>query len=307
MHVIAGQSWGQCNFTWLTLPQVVLANVTNVSPTFADFKTQGYNAIRAGNRTEGVDFDGALFVFKTALGGPFTYGGGYGEVNGLTAYMVRSVCSGRSASGSPVARASRWLCVACGGFLGPPWWPPAWDRAVPVGLGEVRVWSVQVVAFKARSTCQWSPRRVCCAVLAAPSPPPRQSDPLGLAVIRHEIGHCMGHPHHHSNKYYWRVTRSVPESWFDGYDMMSGGNGYAVSHFNPVSKWYGSCADCASSVRSVRHRGCRADSSHGEGMLAAVPPVDPGGWQRGARLSLCECAAVLGTGLRDAGTGGTGG
>lgn len=25
---------------------------------------------------------------------------------------------------------------------------------------------------------------------------------------------------------------------YDGYDMMSGGNGYEVSHFAPSSKWY---------------------------------------------------------------------
>ena len=72
--------------------------------------------------------------------------------------------------------------------------------------------------------------RVCCECL--------QSVPLDFAVTRHEIGHNFGHPHHHSYKYYWRLTRDPPEDWFDGYDMMSGGNGYAVSHFNPVSKWW---------------------------------------------------------------------
>jgi hypothetical protein len=60
---------------------------------------------------------------------------------------------------------------------------------------------------------------------------------MTLGQLQHEVGHCFGRPHHHSNKYYWRLIRSLPESWLDGYDMMSGGNSYDVSHFNPVSKW----------------------------------------------------------------------
>ncbi len=65
--------------------------------------------------------------------------------------------------------------------------------------------------------------------------------PLDDTVIRHLIGHNFGQLHHHSNKYYWRLTRSVQvvddQAWLDGYDMMSGGNDFAVSHINPLTKW----------------------------------------------------------------------
>jgi hypothetical protein len=188
------QSWGQCNLSWPILPQTRLATATNVNPTFEEFKTQGYAIAQAANKTVSVDFEGVMLIYKGALDGAFAIGGGYGEVNGLTAYMVRSTTS----IGSCVPRSS----------------PTMMHRKLLAPLARLPVPNCFCVLL-------------CCA----------QSDPVLFDVTRHEAGHCFGHPHHHSNKYYWRLTRSVPEAWFDGYDMMSGGNGYDVSHFNPVSKW----------------------------------------------------------------------
>jgi hypothetical protein len=55
-------------------------------------------------------------------------------------------------------------------------------------------------------------------------------------VYRHEIGHNIGHDHHYINNYKWRL-RNV-EYTYDGQDMMSGGNGYEVSHIAAASKWF---------------------------------------------------------------------
>ena len=56
---------------------------------------------------------------------------------------------------------------------------------------------------------------------------------LKYKVVRHEVGHNFGHPHHQSMLGY----RYDEDRW-DGFDMMSGGNGYEVSHFHPASKWF---------------------------------------------------------------------
>jgi hypothetical protein len=67
---------------------------------------------------------------------------------------------------------------------------------------------------------------------------------LGVSVLRHEIGHNFGHPHHRSNSYTYRETRpSMTEGVapYDGWDMMSGGNGVPNSqapHFAAASKWF---------------------------------------------------------------------
>ena len=64
------------------------------------------------------------------------------------------------------------------------------------------------------------------------------SIPGGFSVGRHEIGHNYGHPHHLSNSYVWRVDRSKKETaGYDGFDMMSGGNGYAISDLSAAAKW----------------------------------------------------------------------
>jgi hypothetical protein len=83
------QSWGQSNLTWSLLPQTALASATNTNPTYADVKTQAYAIAQAANKTQDVDFDAVLVMIKTALGGPMTYSGGYAELSGQTAFLVR--------------------------------------------------------------------------------------------------------------------------------------------------------------------------------------------------------------------------
>lgn len=68
-----------------------------------------------------------------------------------------------------------------------------------------------------------------------------------VEVVRHEIGHNVGHPHHTSNSYNYRFTRpNMMEngdyaSPYDGFDMMSGGNN-VPNNQNPdiavASKWF---------------------------------------------------------------------
>lgn len=48
----------------------------------------------------------------------------------------------------------------------------------------------------------------------------------------------FGHPHHMHNHYNYRNSRPYPPSITDGFDMMSGGNGYERSDFGVASKWY---------------------------------------------------------------------
>jgi len=59
---------------------------------------------------------------------------------------------------------------------------------------------------------------------------------LSLDVTRHEVGHNFGHPHHLTSRSY----RENPdeELYYDGFDMMSGGNGYEISDFHVSSKWW---------------------------------------------------------------------
>lgn len=58
-------------------------------------------------------------------------------------------------------------------------------------------------------------------------------------VTRHEMGHNYGHPHHLANNYSWRFSRGGnEESGHDGWDMMSGGNHFAVSDLAAASKWW---------------------------------------------------------------------
>eukprot|EP00978_Attheya_sp_CCMP212_P014522 scaffold37028_cov57-Attheya_sp.AAC.13 len=65
------------------------------------------------------------------------------------------------------------------------------------------------------------------------------SYPLSYSVVRHEIGHNFGHFHHHSNKYYLRDPEGIGGGgWHDGFDMMSGGNGFPISHLSVASKWF---------------------------------------------------------------------
>ena len=67
---------------------------------------------------------------------------------------------------------------------------------------------------------------------------------LGINVLRHEIGHNFGHPHHRSNSYTYRETRpSMTEGVapYDGWDMMSGGNNVPndqAPHLAAASKWF---------------------------------------------------------------------
>jgi hypothetical protein len=57
---------------------------------------------------------------------------------------------------------------------------------------------------------------------------------VNSGVIRHELGHNYGHDHHLINTYSWRLTRGDEEHQFDGFDMMSGGNGDLAA----ASKWF---------------------------------------------------------------------
>jgi len=59
-------------------------------------------------------------------------------------------------------------------------------------------------------------------------------------VIRHEIGHNFGHPHHETLPYQRPVTDDRALEWdrYDGFDMMSGGNNYDISDIHVASKWY---------------------------------------------------------------------
>lgn len=58
---------------------------------------------------------------------------------------------------------------------------------------------------------------------------------IGFAVTRHEVGHNFGHPHHETMRSY-RLGGDT--TIHDGFDMMSGGNGYDISHFHVSSKWW---------------------------------------------------------------------
>jgi hypothetical protein len=82
------QSWGATDFTWLTLPQQQLASLTNTNPDFGPLYTEATAAAEASGVTQGDDYDGLMIVYHTALEGPFSFGGGWGDVNGLTEYMV---------------------------------------------------------------------------------------------------------------------------------------------------------------------------------------------------------------------------
>jgi len=75
------------------------------------------------------------------------------------------------------------------------------------------------------------------------------SSPIDYYVTRHEVGHNFGHPHHHSNKYWYREYRpynpedvggdaNLANNYYDGFDMMSYGNGFEVSHLSLASKWF---------------------------------------------------------------------
>jgi len=59
---------------------------------------------------------------------------------------------------------------------------------------------------------------------------------LDFSVTRHEIGHNFGHPHHISMRGYRECRGEC--GLYDGFDMMSGGNGYDISHFHVASKWF---------------------------------------------------------------------
>jgi hypothetical protein len=47
--------------------------------------------------------------------------------------------------------------------------------------------------------------------------------PFYFEIIRHEVGHNYGHPHHYAYSYDWRIARGYDSSVMDGYDMMSNG------------------------------------------------------------------------------------
>lgn len=56
---------------------------------------------------------------------------------------------------------------------------------------------------------------------------------IDYGVLRHEFGHNVGHGHHRTMAHYRRGL-----SAYDGFDMMSGGNGFEVSHLHVASKWF---------------------------------------------------------------------
>ena len=65
---------------------------------------------------------------------------------------------------------------------------------------------------------------------------------LSLIVFLHyTVGHNFGHPHHLSISYTYRDTRpsgGEGTAPYDGFDMMSGGNGFTISDFAVASKWF---------------------------------------------------------------------
>jgi hypothetical protein len=87
-------------------------------------------------------------------------------------------------------------------------------------------------------------------------------------MYRHEFGHNYGHPHHMANSYNYREGPRGGKV-YDGWDMMSGGNGFTVSHLAAGAKWHfgwmsddaviwmqpegstGNCPDCYSSLHGV--------------------------------------------------------
>jgi len=56
---------------------------------------------------------------------------------------------------------------------------------------------------------------------------------IDFGVTRHEFGHNVGHPHHRAMRY-----ERLGVTMYDGFDMMSGGNFYDISHFHVASKWF---------------------------------------------------------------------
>ena len=82
------QSWGNCSFTWLLLPQRQLPALTSVNPNENTLKSQGIALIRSNT----TDYTGVMFVYHRAQAGNLAMNGGWGVVNGLTMYMVLCVC-----------------------------------------------------------------------------------------------------------------------------------------------------------------------------------------------------------------------
>jgi hypothetical protein len=83
------QSWGNCSFTWLLLPQRQLPALT-VNPNENTLKSQGI-ALRL-IRSNTTDYTGVMFVYHRAQAGNLAMNGGWGVVNSLTMYMVLCVC-----------------------------------------------------------------------------------------------------------------------------------------------------------------------------------------------------------------------
>mmetsp|Transcript_15971 Transcript_15971/g.19504 ORF Transcript_15971/g.19504 Transcript_15971/m.19504 type:complete len:936 (-) Transcript_15971:113-2920(-) len=144
-------SWGKMSLTYEVLEQKKIS-MTSEEPKLYGAKDKCVDRVTSQGYTEGVDYDGIIFIHHTAKSGVFASNGGKGIVNG--------------------------------GFI--------WVDYTQIDY----------------------------------------------KVLRHEIGHNFGHDHHGRNVYEYRNTRPYFPSTADGFDMMAGGNKYAISDFSVASKWF---------------------------------------------------------------------
>lgn len=143
-------SWNKFDLSYEILPQQKFT-VSSENPGFGETEDAAFDLLETLGYEQGDgSFDGVILTYSLAQNGPFSGGGGWGNVNGPFTWMSYSI---------------------------------------------------------------------------------------DFSVTRHEIGHNFGHPHHRSMLGYRKDT-SCECDYYDGFDMMSGGNGYDISHFSVASKWF---------------------------------------------------------------------